>query len=79
MKAIAIFEIDEKVFDELSNEKLSMILLWNFDTMQVEKSKYFDGIILRPLPEKEIVRGFDRYEEGWNDCIDEILGETDNE
>lgn len=29
---------------------------------------------LKTLPEKEIVRGFDRYEEGWNDCIDEILG-----
>lgn len=30
---------------------------------------------LKPIPEKEIVRGFDRYEEGWNDCIDELLGE----
>lgn len=29
---------------------------------------------LKPMPEKEIVRGFDRYEEGWNDCIDEIIG-----
>lgn len=29
---------------------------------------------LKPMPKKEIVRGFDRYEEGRNDCIDEING-----
>ena len=77
MKAIAIFEIDEKVFDELSNEKLSMRLLWNFDTMLVEKSKYFDSVILRPFPEKKEDLNLDDWVTGFNDCLDEILGVYD--
>lgn len=77
MKAIAIFEIDEKVFNELSNEKLSMRLLWNFDTMLVEKSKYFDSVILRPLPEKKEDLNLDDWVTGFNDCLDEISGEQD--
>lgn len=36
-----------------------------------------DKTKLKPMPQKEIVRGFDRYEEGWNDCLDEILGEEE--
>ena len=34
---------------------------------------------VKKMPEKEIVRGFDRYEEGWNECINEILGEGEDE
>ena len=44
------------------------------DDCIVFKRKLEDYCPLKPMPEKEIVRGFDRYEEGWNDCIDEILG-----
>ena len=43
-----------------------------------------DGIRLVPLPEKKISasdffkwNANDWYHEGWNDCIDEILGETE--
>lgn len=64
MKAIAIFEIDEKIFDELSNENLSMRLLWDYDIMWEQKSKYFDHVILRPLPQKQklIVTGKNQIE-----------------
>lgn len=33
---------------------------------------------LKPLPQKEDdLRYFDSYSEGWNDCLDKILGEKE--
>jgi hypothetical protein len=92
MKAIVIAEMDEKLFDELSKEDLSMRLLWDFDIMWEHKSKYFDHVILRPLPKKsemtddwkvadlietESGRMARCYFKGRNEVIDEILGETE--
>ena len=90
MKAIAIFEMDEKLFDELSsNKELSMMLHWDYDIMWNEQTKFFDHVVLRPMPTKKVVL-FDPdrtdedearrivYEiEGYNRCVAEMLGETE--
>lgn len=48
-----------------------------------EENEWVEDVVIRPLPEKmihEIDMG-DKYAEGcvqgWNDCLDEILGETE--
>lgn len=48
-----------------------------------EENEWVEDIVIKPLPEKmiyEIDMG-DKFAEGcvqgWNDCIDEILGETE--
>ena len=43
------------------------------------KHLFPDNCPLRPLPEKDMNYGEDDYCTGWNDCLDEMLGEENAE
>ena len=68
MKAIAVFDIDEPIFDYSCD-----LHVWNeFGDVRLVK----ENILLRPLPSKDYWHKKD-YADGWNACIDEIVGETE--
>lgn len=72
MKAIAVFEFPD---------------CWNMNQFNEDFKNYknptFQGkpLYVKPLPEKIDHKypfpGYSAYVEGWNDCIDELIGETE--
>jgi hypothetical protein len=70
MKAMLVIDIDDNTDFEFYD-----VRVWCYNNT-TGLHKWYQNVQLKPMPEKEIVRGFDRYEEGWNDCIDEILKEV---
>ena len=77
MKAIAIVELPDDAFDKGR---------WYLDKIYyIEKESLFDDYAnemweLKPLPQKVELDMNEYYEgmaDGWNACLDEILGETE--
>ena len=72
MKAILVIDIDEKYIGSIGTE------------IQFINQKYNCKWKLKPIPEKKEPFGYldmgnedGLYEKGWNDCIEEIMGETE--
>ena len=81
MKAIAIVDMPDDVFDIY--EELTIRGNINFD------GEHLLVMTLKPLPERDenvvpiyglhgIAYQSTEYARGWNDCLDEITGETDD-
>lgn len=75
MKAILVIDIDEKIH----NSNVTSISFENKETIFFMKEVKF-----KPMPERKYVfqgmKGYTRMVnecKGWNDCIDEILGEEE--
>ena len=74
MKAILVIETDAKHIEDLYVETI-----WNdFVLIDLGKEYHF-----KPMPEKRSTNYTSDFQEiykaearGWNDCIDEIIGET---
>ena len=75
MKALMLIDVDK---DEIGEATA---------TITSNGITFFAEGIIKPMPTKKdldtdervyLQRGHDKiYKEGWNDCIDEILGETE--
>jgi len=66
MKAVLVIDIDENHLLKESNEL--------YERLRGYKCE------LKPLPQKKTPHGsdlFNDYVNGWNDCIDAIVGETE--
>ena len=68
MKVIAVFDIEnDRIFDYSCD-----LHVWNeFGDVRLVK----ENALLRPLPQKGI--GENEFTEGWNACLEQILGETE--
>lgn len=81
MKAILVIDLPNDLDISLDEIKADITVL----SKDFRKSMLFlkyKNIALKPLPQKqeqkdEEVYQFSDYKEGWNDCIDEILKETE--
>ena len=70
MKAVLIFDIGNKNIDDLTVD---------LDVFEKDKNISFHANQrLRALPKKKPMKSnFMQYQHGWNDCLDEITGETE--
>ena len=78
-KAILVIDMPDDMPVESVQKINYLSVLWNGLPTEIGARKY--KMVLKPMPEKElIVNGSpmsDDYRQGWNDCIDEILGEDE--
>ena len=70
MKAVLVIEVDE---EDIGRE-VNYISVKGGGLSYIIGAKR-DGVRLRPLPEKHENKDKHDYEIGWNDCLEEILGE----
>ena len=71
MKAVVVIDIPEIDFETCKANV----------EIDVGKKKIFRSRrIIRPMPERKVVDFMEYwYKQGWNDCINEILGEDNDE
>jgi len=88
MKAVLVIDVPDNIllgFSKANIEIKENAYLVNKDENEWKYTKpiKIEGIPLRPLPDREnparLKDGtyFKAYDTGWNDCIDEITGETE--
>ena len=88
MKAILVFDVDEFTYEAINDYFTGVIDLH----LGNDKFIDFEDVILQPMPQKlnatEIAIEIEKFKvddklmyqvEGWNRCIDEILGDTEDE
>jgi len=80
MKVVVTFDVDEENLDDL----VVMAKVYRKKDGYKEFVSVENNLPLRPLPSKLIPFGYldagnedGLYEKGYNDCIDEITGETE--
>ena len=76
MKAILVINLPDGYGEIIDNKATFKLKNWKLDT-----SLTVCNVSLKPLPEKEECDSYmmplHDYCLGWNDCLDEILGETE--
>lgn len=77
MKAVLIFNIEGTTIDDLR-----LYAIPSIESVSGKEIKATSDLVLRPLPSKlnetELVFGeIHGYRGGWNDCLEDILGETE--
>jgi len=85
MKAVLVIDVPDNIilgFSKANIEIKENAYLVNKDenAWKYTKPIRFEGVSLRPLPQKKTPQGsdlFNDYVNGWNDCIDAITGETE--
>lgn len=76
MKAILVIDVNDDINFEEARAKITMqedrwgLLLGN------ARKKWYDNVQLKPLPERDNGM-YALYSMGWNDFLDEILGEEE--
>lgn len=78
MKVVVIFDIDEKNLDDL----VVMAKVYRKKDGYKEFVSVENNLPLKPLPQKVEMDMNEYYEgmaDGWNACIDEIIGDNDDE
>lgn len=76
MKAILVFDVDERTYEAIKEHFTGDITLHLGSTVLCN----FKNVVLQPMPKKFEMEYADwqeiskPYTTGWNNCIDEILG-----
>lgn len=83
MKAILVIDINDELLEDYENFYVDYDLRAERKNDNVTESiRYVENCPLKPMPQKKEVKNILQYsglveqyrKEGWNDCIDEILG-----
>lgn len=80
MKALIILNLEDCTFDEIDEAEIKEISLIYEDKETGKKCDFLweTGFKIVPMPQrKEYDNQIPYKKSGWNDCIDEILGETE--
>lgn len=88
MKAILVFDIESDNANDVQVKGMSIPIIELYSKSSGKQIKVYSDLILKPIPKKKSVfcnKGVGKkthYEEskyviGFNDCIDEILGERE--
>ena len=76
MKVVVTFDVDEKNLDDL----VAMVKVYRKKNGYKKFVSVENNLPLKPLPQKlreGAYGGIYRYDEGWNQCLDEIVGEAE--
>ena len=89
MKAILVIDVDDRFVEDEDDRfsfAIDVYLMQESDCAGCfEAVGYITNAVLKPMPQKKETRSAIQYsglaeeyrKEGWNECLDEILGETE--
>lgn len=84
MKTILVIDIPDDYYEEYKDWTVNYDLRFDNNEGATESLKYVEDVKLKPLPEKFTREDYSisedteiAYYEGYNACIDEILGENE--
>lgn len=84
MKAILIIDVEDNTkFDKAIADITFHDLKFNLPPINIGVRKWYQNVRLKPMPHKFEMEYADwqviskPYTKGWNDCLDEILGEEE--